>query len=124
MQVEMGLFSLSHRRSSAAGCAASFITNPLDLVKLRLQVMNAASRHSLFHTLPVQVQRANAGQPAGSQAYVYGNMLHGLKEVVAKEGFMALFKGAGARMAFHAPTTALTMSLFERCKGFYQQMLE
>lgn len=40
------------------------------------------------------------------------------------EGVMALYKGAGARVTFHAPSTAITMALFESCRQFFADILE
>lgn len=88
-----------------AGGGASLLTNPLDLTKLRLQV-----------------QRASGG--AGDAVpFQYRNMWHGLQLIVAEEGWRALLRGAGARIAYHAPATAITMTLFERCKGVASHLL-
>jgi hypothetical protein len=93
----------------AAGGAASFVTSPLDMAKLRLQVQRANDAAS-----------AGAGAPASPPlGFRYRNIVHGLRSIVAQEGWAALFRGAGARVAFHAPSTALTMTLFERCKAAY-----
>jgi hypothetical protein len=90
----------------SAGAAASLITNPLDMAKLR-----------------IQVQRGIAAQGDGS-GFRYRNLLHALQTIVRDEGLLALFKGAGARMAFHAPATAITMTLFERAKQLAAHFLE
>ena len=76
--------------SSFAGASAAWITNPLDLAKLRLQLRRAAkekiSNDSLDST--------------------FGQMRH----IYKTEGARVFFKGAGARVLFHAPTTAVTVS--------------
>ncbi|TYZ58335.1 hypothetical protein PybrP1_000033 [[Pythium] brassicae (nom. inval.)] len=90
--------------AALAGATASFVTNPLDLVKLRLQV-----------------QRAYAAE---GQATAYTGIFDGLSQVVRNEGVMALYKGAGARVAFHAPSTAITMALFESCRAFFADILQ
>ncbi|DAZ99506.1 TPA: hypothetical protein N0F65_005378 [Lagenidium giganteum] len=90
--------------AATAGAAASFLTNPLDLIKLRLQV-----------------QRAGAADT--TSAAMYTGVVDGLTKVIRTEGVLALFKGAGARVAFHAPSTAITMSLFESCRQFYAELL-
>ncbi|TMW58570.1 hypothetical protein Poli38472_010129 [Pythium oligandrum] len=89
--------------AATAGAAASFLTNPLDMIKLRLQV-----------------QRAYAAEP---NAVAYTGIVDGLTKVIRSEGILALYKGAGARVAFHAPSTAITMSLFESCRRFYADIL-
>lgn len=90
--------------AATAGAAASLITNPLDMIKLRLQV-----------------QRAYAAE---ANAVAYTGILDGLTKVIRSEGVLALYKGAGARVAFHAPSTAITMSLFETCRRFFADWLE
>ena len=48
---------------------------------------------------------------------MYRGVAHGLAEVLKVEGAAGLFKGAGARVAFHAPSTAITMTAFEKIKA-------
>jgi hypothetical protein len=90
--------------AAAAGCVASFVTNPLELAKLRLQV-----------------QRADGGGGGGGGGArpptFYRGTLHAIGTIVREEGALALFRGAGARMAYHAPVTAITMTLFEQFRA-------
>lgn len=81
---------------AAAGCLASVVTNPLDLVKLRMQV-----------------QRGNSGFTFG-----YRHIGHGLVRIVREEGMKALFKGAGARCMFHIPSTAITIAMFDTLRNY------
>jgi hypothetical protein len=99
--------------ASAAGSAASLVTNPLDLAKLRLQVQRGVAAAAVGSSESV------AGPPLPQ----YRNSLHAMATIAREEGARALFRGAGARMAFHAPSTAITMTLFEQCKGLFQQHL-
>lgn len=80
---------------ASAGAAASVLTNPLDLVKLRLQVQRAGG----------------AGLDFG-----YTGLIQGLRRMAAEEGLRSMMRGAGTRVAFHTPTTAISMALFETCK--------
>lgn len=90
--------------SAIAGAGASLLTNPLDLVKLRLQIQRrTCERHT----------------PSTS----YTGVWDGLGQTVRSEGIPGLFKGAGARMAFHAPSTALTIALFERYSSFINRWI-
>lgn len=84
--------------SAVAGAGASVITNPLDLVKLRLQVQ----------------RRASASTPG---AQTYHGVLQGLSMVLRHEGWAGMFRGAGARVAFHVPNTAITFAVYEKCKS-------
>uniref|UniRef100_K3X835 Mitochondrial carrier protein n=1 Tax=Globisporangium ultimum (strain ATCC 200006 / CBS 805.95 / DAOM BR144) TaxID=431595 RepID=K3X835_GLOUD len=92
--------------AALAGAAASFLTNPLDLIKLRLQIQRA------------YVAEGSTGTVA------YSGIFNGLSQVIRQEGVLALYKGAGARVAFHAPSTAITMSLFESCRRVFASILE
>ena len=84
-----------------SGGTAALITNPLDMAKLRLQV-----------------QRAGGGLQFG-----YRNLLHGVREVVREEGVRGLWKGAGARVAFFAPSSALNIAIFDSVKAHLNQKL-
>ena len=89
---------------AVAGGMASLLTNPLDMAKLR-----------------IQVQRGNRTSPAFQ--FNYRNIVHGVSEIARKEGPRGLFKGAGARIAFHAPATAITIALYEECKKLWLGLL-
>lgn len=93
---------------ASAGSAAAVVTNPLDLAKLRLQV-----------------QRASAGAPRSDKtAFGYSGVGDALRAIVRQEGAAALMRGAGARVAFSAPMTAVSFALFESCKAQYAALLE
>lgn len=104
--------------ASFAGSAASLATNPLDLAKLRLQVQRGVLAANVASSSPTT---ATATAPATTH---YRHTLHALGVIVKEEGALALFRGAGARMAFHAPSTAITMTLFERCKALMEKLLK
>ena len=97
-------FLASLMLSATAGSAASLVTNPLDLVKLRIQIERRAS--------------------AGTKAEVSGGVLAMLGRIWSTEGLVGLFRGAGARILFHAPNTAITMALFETCRTWWNRVLE
>jgi hypothetical protein len=87
--------------AAVAGAAASVATNPLDLAKLRLQVQRGRA----------------AADPGGATPFQYHHTAHALAAIVREEGPAALLRGAAARVAFHVPSTALTMWLFDRCRA-------
>jgi hypothetical protein len=68
-----------------AGAIAAFVTTPLDLVKLRLQVPN----------------------------FQYRNFTSGLAQVARTEGIRGLFRGAAPRVLFGTLNTAVTMGFME-----------
>ena len=45
------------------------------------------------------------------------------KHIYRSEGVAGLFRGAGARILFHAPSTAITMALFETCQSWWNKQL-
>lgn len=65
----------------------------------------------------MQVARNQPGFP-----FVYRNSWHGLVEITQKEGVAALFRGAGARVAFQAPSTAITIGVFDTLRQTFQRL--
>ena len=94
--------------SSAAGAFASFLTSPLDMAKLRLQVQRG------------QVAASNN---TGRGQTVYKGMVDCLHSAYNKGGIRGLFRGAGARVIHFAPATTITMTCYEKCKTFYADVL-
>jgi Mitochondrial carrier protein len=68
-----------------------------------------------------QIERgSNVSNGKGSE----GSGLYGvLKRVYIQDGVRGLFRGAGARVLFHTPCTAITMAVFEECKRRWSQVL-
>ena len=89
--------------AGTAGAGASLLTNPLDLVKLRLQVQRGGGESTHTH---------------------YRGLGHGLTLLVKEEGMKGLFRGAGIRILFHTATTAITVSCFEQCKALADRVLQ
>ena len=72
---------------AAAGGAAAFVTAPLDLIKVRMQV-----------------ERRNQNSP---------RFLPMMYQVLREGGIKALFRGGSSRVWFAVPNTAITMSIME-----------
>ena len=85
--------------SASAGALASWLTNPLDLAKLRLQVARMDVGSS------TAVRRGGADSTFGMLRLVYQH-----------SGVRGLYRGAFARVLFHAPSTAVTIVAFEEAK--------
>jgi hypothetical protein len=83
-----------------AGALAALITNPLDMAKLRLQIQRAKGDFGPYTSFP-----------------------RSFETIVKVEGWSALWKGAGMRMAFHAPSTAISITLFEEMKLVWDKVL-
>lgn len=85
---------------------ASLCTNPLELIKTRLQVQHMC--------LGVGTSSEPARAPAERLfSYRYSGLRNGLFEVAKREGIFALWKGVFSRIAFQAPNAACTMMAYE-----------
>lgn len=89
--------------SSMASFIASVLTNPLDLVKLRMQVQRAG-KDSKYNLL-------------------YKNIFQGMFYVYKNYGFLELYRGCLARAMFHTPNGALTMTFLEIVKPNVRRFL-
>jgi len=107
-------FAVHLTNSVLAGCAAAFVTNPLDMVKLRLQVQRVSSSSS--SSISSNTSLLPWGRP-------YTSMIDGLSQIVKQEGPRALFKGATARMAFNGPMTSISLALFESLRVWWASAL-
>lgn len=93
--------------TSSAGALASWLTSPLDMAKLRLQV-----------------QRGETYQKGSNASVVaYEGVVDCLRTVYRQGGVRGLFRGAGARVCFYAPATTITMTCFETCQAFVARLL-
>ena len=93
--------------SCTAGAFASWLTSPLDMAKLRLQV-----------------QRGNVANVASEPpVVVYRGMLDCLASAYRHGGVAALFRGAGARVLHFAPGTTITMTCYETFRSFFAKTL-
>lgn len=89
--------------SSFSSCFASIITNPLDLVKLRMQVQRV--------------------EISGTPRNVYRNIFQGMFYIYKNYGLFELYRGSLARAIFHTPNGALTMTLLEAVKPYVRNYL-
>lgn len=92
--------------SALAGSSASFITNPLDLAKLRFQV-----------------QRNNNNNNLSNHEYRYKGLFDAMSHEYKLRGLRGLFRGSLARILFHTPSTAITMALYEECKKIWMTII-
>jgi len=84
--------------SAAAGSVASYVTTPLDLVKLRMQLIGGAGG-------------------------LRPKMVAMLRDIYASEGAAGLFRGSMARVGAFTPTVAISMAVFESCKKIWSNVL-
>jgi hypothetical protein len=85
-----------------------------------------------LYIVPLNAQVQRGGAAAASEGVTtgavelthYRNTWDGLRKIMAKDGMRGLFKGSGARILFHTPSTMISMSTYDHCKNWYSQMLE
>lgn len=91
--------------SAGAGALASWLTSPLDMAKLRLQLQRGQVLSDTEHRTQ------------------YRGMLDCLRVAYNEGGVRGLFRGAGARVIHFAPATTITMTCYEKCRLFYAEAL-
>jgi Mitochondrial carrier protein len=85
--------------SALAGAVASFVTSPLDLAKLRLQVQRVNNNHRTN----VNTHSTHSNNNAEHQ---YKGMVDCLQHAYRRGGISGLFRGAGARVLHFVPATS------------------
>jgi len=93
--------------ASISGVIASILTNPLDVVKTRLQTQNTIARmrtDTIFNDV-VQVK--------------YKNVISTFKQIVNKEGARALVKGTLPRAIQASMSSALSWVSYEFAKHYF-----
>jgi hypothetical protein len=92
--------------SASAGALASWVTSPLDMAKLRLQV-----------------QRGNLAENPGQATPMYRGVVDCLRLTYRDGGLKGLFRGAGARVLHFTPAMTITMTCYEACRSFLAESL-
>jgi hypothetical protein len=83
---------------ATANAIACFLTQPLEVVKTRVQIQRAKLTAS--------------GTEFNQYSYHYAGMRDGITTIVRQDGVLGLWRGVLARVAYTAPNAALTFSLF------------
>lgn len=96
--------------SAGSGAAASWITSPLDMAKLRLQIQRG------------KAAAASTGSK-GEASVAYRGMFDCLQYAYREGGIKGLFRGALARVMHFTPATCITMTSYEKCRSFYASAL-
>jgi hypothetical protein len=111
--------------SCSAGAVASWLTSPLDMAKLRLQVQRgqlaAAAAASSTATTVSAAASLNTATTTGT--FQYRNVWHCLHHSYQTAGVRGLFRGAGARVLHFAPSTTVTMTSYETFRTFFARIL-
>jgi len=97
--------------SAVAGAAASLLTNPFEVAKLRFQI-----QQSPLLTTTTAAELVLKTEAPAAVTVLYRGLFHAMWHIHHTLGWQGLFRGAWTRILFHTPNTALTMTLFEECK--------
>eukprot|EP01095_Lingulamoeba_sp_RSL-Kostka_P001137 TRINITY_DN115_c4_g1_i1.p1 TRINITY_DN115_c4_g1~~TRINITY_DN115_c4_g1_i1.p1 ORF type:complete len:352 (+),score=54.93 TRINITY_DN115_c4_g1_i1:98-1153(+) len=87
-----------------SGGLAALITNPIDVIKTKLQVQDYYSKHD--------IKEKNLLRPK------YKSTLSMAKGILKEEGILAFSKGVLPRVLYSAPVYALTFFLYETVKKY------
>jgi len=108
-------YSLSTYIAAGAGSGmiAAAVTNPLDVVKTRLQ-----TQHLRFANLEdiVKAETSANQLPCPRQPIRYTGMLQAARTLLAEEGAAIFARGMQARMLIHAPSVAICWTTYESVK--------
>ncbi len=98
--------------SASAGAIASFLTSPLDMAKLRLQIQRGRSAAAEASSSNM----TSSVNPQSNMRQILLHMYHG-------GGVKGLFRGAGARVIHFVPATTITMTCYEQCRTIFGNIL-
>ena len=99
-------FMLGVSAGACGNAVAGIVTNPLELVKTRLQIQRC------ILTVDGSKQRCT------QYAYNYSSVAQGLASILKEEGIMGLTRGTASRVAYTVPNAALTMGLYQGLKQY------
>jgi len=99
-------FSYVVASSCTAGAVASFLTSPLDMAKLRLQI-----------------QRGKLANQGNKEQLTYRGVVDCLQYAYRDGGIHGLFRGAWARVIHFAPATTITMTCYESFRSYFARSL-
>ncbi|KAJ1408043.1 mitochondrial carrier domain-containing protein [Ochromonadaceae sp. CCMP2298] len=100
--------------SAVAGSLASFLTNPLDLAKLRYQVQRSSTSSTPTSTSAPTPTHSSAPPLVHEQRYT--GLTDALQKLYRQGGVRGLFRGALTRVLFFTPSTAITMAAYDKLK--------
>lgn len=113
--------------SASAGALASWLTSPLDMAKLRLQVQRGAfyAKGESSSIAAATASASERGSTSSRSMIPYSGVVDCLRRSMREDGggVKGLFRGAGARVLYFAPATTVTMTTYETCRNFIAKLL-
>lgn len=103
-------FSTNLILSTISGALASYITSPLDLAKLHLQIQR---RNMKFNEVALNSKLVFAKE----------SFFRILQKIYANNGVRGLFRGSCARVLYYTPSTAVSMAIFEECRRIWATII-
>lgn len=88
--------------STTSGVFGAVVTNPIDIVKVRMQVQRA---------------ELQSGETLENGRFGYKNMFHGIGKLLRDEGPLGLFKGIYARILLGAISAGTALTINDLVKG-------
>ena len=91
--------------ATVSGCIATIVTTPLDVAKLRMQVVRSV--------------QSNPALLAKQKIFNYSNIFDALVKIQAQEGTRALWKGTLMRCVVWVPQTAIFLGTYKNILGWF-----
>lgn len=107
---------------ACAGVVAAAATNPLDVVKTRLQTQHLDVAPKAAASAAHGDVAAAAMQACPRAPLVYAGMLDTIRAIWREEGARGFSRGVQARMLIHAPSVAICWTTYETTKHMLQKL--
>lgn len=107
----------------AAGMVASFLTNPMDVIKTRLQTQHHNSSLGGLDKEAIKLEAEKLGgrlEVEGSEVLrdaKYRDIRHAIRQIYKSEGILGFYKGVLPRVLFVSPGVAISWGTYEIFKS-------
>ncbi|KAL1493533.1 hypothetical protein AB1Y20_017236 [Prymnesium parvum] len=105
---------------AGAGVIAAALTNPLDVVKTRLQTQAVCEAPPAAAPCATTAARASSAAVCPHAPICYTGLWQALGSIWREEGYRGFTRGVHARMLIHAPSVAICWTTYESMKHTLQ----